>query len=45
MVHPGFVDDTLRARDILVERREEEYFLLSSEKFHTAMNDAGATLA
>lgn len=45
MVHPGFVDDTLRARDILVERREEEYFLLSSERFHTAMNDARATLA
>jgi predicted glycoside hydrolase/deacetylase ChbG (UPF0249 family) len=45
MVHPGFIDDTLRARDILVERREEEYFLLASEQFHAAMKDAEATLA
>lgn len=45
MVHPGFIDDTLRARDILVERREEEYFLLASEAFETAMKAAGAKLA
>jgi predicted glycoside hydrolase/deacetylase ChbG (UPF0249 family) len=45
MVHPAFVDDVLRARDILVERREEEYFLLASEQFHAAMKDAGAILA
>lgn len=45
MVHPGFIDDTLSARDILVERREEEYFLLGSEKFLIAMKDAEATLA
>lgn len=45
MVHPGFIDDILRSRDTLVERREEEYFLLGSEKFHIAMKNAGATLA
>lgn len=45
MVHPGIIDDTLRSRDILVERREEEYFLLASEQFHAAMKGAKATLA
>jgi predicted glycoside hydrolase/deacetylase ChbG (UPF0249 family) len=45
MVHPGIIDDVLRARDILVERREEEYFLLGSEEFHAAMKGAKATLA
>ncbi len=45
MVHPGFADDLLRARDILVERREEEYSLLAGGQFHAAMKDAGATLA
>jgi predicted glycoside hydrolase/deacetylase ChbG (UPF0249 family) len=45
MVHPAFIDDVLRSRDILVERREEEYSLLVSEGFHEAMKGAGATLA
>ena len=45
MVHPAYVDDVLRSRDKLVERREEEYSLLASERFHSAMKDAGATLA
>ncbi len=45
MVHPGFIDDVLRSRDILVERREEERSLLASDRFHTAMKDAQATLA
>jgi predicted glycoside hydrolase/deacetylase ChbG (UPF0249 family) len=45
MCHPGFIDGLLRARDTLVERREEEYFLLASEGFHDAMKGANATLA
>lgn len=45
MVHPGLVDDVLRSRDTLVERREEEYFLLGSHQFEIAMRDAGAVLA
>lgn len=45
MVHPGFIDEVLRSRDILVERREEEYSLLASDAFHAAMKEAGAALA
>ncbi len=45
MVHPGIIDGTLRDRDKLVDRREEEYSLLGSEAFHVAMKDAGAVLA
>lgn len=45
MCHPGFVDDVLRARDILREPREAEYILLASERFPIAMKAAGATLA
>lgn len=45
MCHPGFVDETLRSRDILREPRETEYFLLASEQFPIAMKAAGATLA
>jgi predicted glycoside hydrolase/deacetylase ChbG (UPF0249 family) len=45
MCHPGFVDETLRARDLLRERREEEHSLLASEEFHAAMNQTGAHLA
>lgn len=45
MCHPGFVDDVLRSRDPLQARREEEYFLLKSEKFHAVLDEAGATLA
>lgn len=45
MVHPGFADDVLRSRDILVERREEEYSLLASDAFELAMKNAGAALA
>ncbi|MCW5682007.1 MAG: ChbG/HpnK family deacetylase [Xanthobacteraceae bacterium] len=45
MCHPGHIDDVLRSRDILIERRQEEYSLLASEQFHVAMKEAGATLA
>jgi predicted glycoside hydrolase/deacetylase ChbG (UPF0249 family) len=45
MVHPGIADDILRSRDILVERREEEYSLLGSDGFFAAMKEAGAALA
>lgn len=45
MCHPGFVDETLRSRDILWDAREEEYFLLASDRFHDVMNHAGASLA
>jgi predicted glycoside hydrolase/deacetylase ChbG (UPF0249 family) len=45
MVHPGYIDDILRSRDKLIDRREEEYSLLASEEFLTAMKDASATLA
>lgn len=45
MCHPGFVDDVLRSRDVLRDRREEEYSLLAGEKFDAIMKDAGATLA
>lgn len=44
MVHPGFIDDTLRARDTLVERREEEYAFLNSDAFSRAMESADAIL-
>ena len=45
MVHPAHVDELLRSRDTLVDRREEEYAFLNSEKFHAAMTSAGAKLA
>ena len=45
MVHPGLIDDVLRSRDTLVERREEEYFLLGSDQFNIVMKGAGAALA
>ncbi len=45
MVHPGIVDEVLRSRDILVERREEEYSLLGSDVFIAIMQEAGAELA
>jgi predicted glycoside hydrolase/deacetylase ChbG (UPF0249 family) len=44
MVHPAHVDDVLRSRDTLVERREEEYAFLASGGFHDAMKSAGAVL-
>lgn len=44
MCHPAHIDDVLRSRDILVERRKEEHSLLASEQFHVAMKAAGATL-
>jgi predicted glycoside hydrolase/deacetylase ChbG (UPF0249 family) len=45
MVHPAYVDDILRSRDTLVDRREEERTLLASDQFLAAMSKAGATLA
>ncbi len=44
MVHPAHVDDMLRSRDTLVERREEEYAFLASAGFHDAMKSANAVL-
>ncbi len=45
MCHPGFADAILRERDTLVERRDEEYAFLASDKFRDSMKAAGATLA
>jgi predicted glycoside hydrolase/deacetylase ChbG (UPF0249 family) len=44
MVHPAHVDDMLRSRDTLVERREEEYAYLAGSKFLDAMKSAEASL-
>lgn len=45
MCHPGYIDDVLRSRDILLAPREKEHFLLASEQFPIVMKAAGATLA
>jgi predicted glycoside hydrolase/deacetylase ChbG (UPF0249 family) len=44
MCHPGFVDDELRARDPLTERREAEYAFLAGDGLPLALERAGATL-
>lgn len=44
MCHPGYIDDVLRSRDILLAPREKEHSLLGSQQFVTAMKNAGATL-
>lgn len=44
MCHPGFVDDELRARDTLTERREAEYAFFASDDFIGAMANARAVL-
>lgn len=45
MCHPGFVDDELRARDPLTERREAEYAFFAGDEFSEVMARADATLA
>lgn len=44
MCHPGFVDDALRARDTLTDRREEEHKFLASENLPGLLSRAGVTL-
>jgi predicted glycoside hydrolase/deacetylase ChbG (UPF0249 family) len=44
MCHPGFVDEELRARDPLTERREAEYAFLAGDGLPRALKRAGATL-
>jgi predicted glycoside hydrolase/deacetylase ChbG (UPF0249 family) len=44
MCHPGFVDDILKARDPLTDRREAEYAYLASERMPKALAAAGLTL-
>ncbi len=45
MVHPGHVDDALRAVDTLTAPREKEYAFLMSEDFPRQLAAAGFTLA
>lgn len=45
MCHPGFVDDTLRERDPLTDRREAEYAFLAGDGMPRALAQAGVTLA
>jgi predicted glycoside hydrolase/deacetylase ChbG (UPF0249 family) len=45
MCHPGFVDETLRARDPLTDRREAEYAFLASERMPSALAAAGVSLS
>ena len=45
MCHPGFVDDVLRARDVLTEAREEELRVLSGDAFANMIQRYGQTLA
>lgn len=45
MCHPGFVDETLRARDPLLEQRESEYAFFSGEEYSATLERAGAALA
>lgn len=45
MCHPGYIDDVLRARDILLGPREKEHSFLAGEQFPIVMAQAGATLS
>jgi predicted glycoside hydrolase/deacetylase ChbG (UPF0249 family) len=45
MCHPGHADSVLRARDSVVESREEEYCYLASEEFSADLAAAGLHLA
>ncbi|TPN80603.1 ChbG/HpnK family deacetylase [Mesorhizobium sp. CU2] len=42
MCHPGRVDDTLRARDVMQGAREVEFAFLRSEEFGARLDKAGA---
>ncbi len=42
MCHPGHVDETLRARDIMQGAREVEFAVLGSEDFGASLNRVGA---
>lgn len=45
MVHPGFVDDALRAADSLTDQREREYAYLSSDQFAQTLDRQGLRIA
>lgn len=45
MVHPGFVDDALRAVDPVTDQREREYAYLASDQFAHSLDQRGITLA
>ncbi len=45
MVHPGFVDDALKAVDPLTDQREREYAYLASDQFAEALDKRGLRLA
>ncbi|CAA7612640.1 conserved hypothetical protein [Magnetospirillum sp. LM-5] len=45
MVHPGFVDDALKAADSLTTQREEEYRFLASDECVLSMAQRGLTLS
>ncbi len=44
MCHPGHVDDTLRARDPLLDRREAEHKFFASDNLPRLLDRAGVTL-
>jgi len=44
MCHPGFVDDTLRQRDVLTDIREEELAVLAGDVFTRLIASSGRTL-
>lgn len=44
MVHPGFVDDALRAVDPVTDQREREYAYLASEQFAQSLDRRGLKL-
>ncbi|MBC7951441.1 MAG: ChbG/HpnK family deacetylase [Rhodospirillaceae bacterium] len=44
MVHPGFVDDALRAADSLTDQREVEFAFLSSDACPLSLADRGLSL-
>jgi hypothetical protein len=45
MCHPGFVDETLRTRDPLTDRRQTEYEFLAGDGLPAALARAGVRLA
>jgi predicted glycoside hydrolase/deacetylase ChbG (UPF0249 family) len=45
MVHPGHVDDALKALDPLTEQREREFAYLNSDAFAALLADRGIALA
>lgn len=45
MCHPGFVDDTLRRRDVLTDAREAEQQFLSSDRFTRSLDATDARIS